>query len=114
MVEALTTSPAGVGRAEQGDGSNVFLPLINPAAFGSVEAFRGETPALGGLVPGRSADRFGKAGPHARRPRPPLLAGPDRERCEFTCGGTGPLCAGIRALWDRCAKADLGALTVHP
>ena len=47
MVEALTTSLAGVGRAEQGDGSNVFLQLIDPAAFGGVEAFRGETSALG-------------------------------------------------------------------
>ena len=47
MVEALTTSLAGVGRAEQGDGSNVFLQLIDPAAFRGVEAFRGETSALG-------------------------------------------------------------------
>ena len=47
MVEALTTSLAGVGRAEQGEGSNVFLQLINPAAFGGAEAFRGETSALG-------------------------------------------------------------------
>jgi LDH2 family malate/lactate/ureidoglycolate dehydrogenase len=47
MVEALTTSLAGIGRAEQGGGSNVFLQLIDPVAFGGVEAFRGETSARG-------------------------------------------------------------------
>ena len=47
MVEALTTSLAGIGCAKQGGGSNVFLQLIDPVAFCGVEAFRGETSALG-------------------------------------------------------------------
>lgn len=48
MVEALTTSLAGVGRVdgESSHGSNVFLQLIAPDAFGGEEAFRGEASAL--------------------------------------------------------------------
>ncbi|MDP7548006.1 MAG: Ldh family oxidoreductase [Alphaproteobacteria bacterium] len=52
FVETLTSGLAGRGRAaaahgKEGDGpalgSNVFLQLIDPAAFGGIEAFRHET-----------------------------------------------------------------------
>lgn len=46
MVDALTTSLAGVGRDEKSSGSNVFVQLIDPAAFGGDAAFRRETAAL--------------------------------------------------------------------
>ena len=48
MVEALTTALAGTGRADpaHSGGSNVFLQLIDPAAFGGEAAFRAETAAL--------------------------------------------------------------------
>lgn len=54
FVEALTSALAGCGRAALADGkdgpvrgSNVFLQLIDPAAFGGIEAFRRETGFLG-------------------------------------------------------------------
>jgi LDH2 family malate/lactate/ureidoglycolate dehydrogenase len=52
FVEALTSGLAGRGRAAAADGtgndgpalgSNVFLQLMDPAAFGGIEAFRHET-----------------------------------------------------------------------
>ena len=51
FVEALTSGLAGQGRAAADDsaadaaplGASVFLQLINPAAFGGIEAFRHET-----------------------------------------------------------------------
>ena len=43
LVEALTSGLAGRGRAEGASGSNVFLQLIDPAAFGGSEAFCAET-----------------------------------------------------------------------
>jgi LDH2 family malate/lactate/ureidoglycolate dehydrogenase len=48
LVEALTTSHAGVGRAgpERAAGSNTFLMLIDPGAFGGGDAFRDEAGAL--------------------------------------------------------------------
>lgn len=45
LVEALTSALGGHGRAD-GDkrwGANVFLQVINPAAFGGLEAFKRET-----------------------------------------------------------------------
>ncbi|MDP6689150.1 MAG: Ldh family oxidoreductase [Alphaproteobacteria bacterium] len=60
FVEALTSGLAGTGRAamaEGGDdgdpaGSNVFLQLIDPAAFGGTEAFRHETGFLAEICRG--------------------------------------------------------------
>lgn len=45
LVEALTSGLSGVGRADgtAAVGSNVFLQLIDPQAFGGLEAFRRET-----------------------------------------------------------------------
>lgn len=43
LVEALTSGLAGVGRADDAPGSNLFLQLIDPAAFGGADAFRRET-----------------------------------------------------------------------
>lgn len=47
MVDAMTTSLAGTGRAsDDAVGSNVFLQVIDPAAFGGEAAFRDEATAL--------------------------------------------------------------------
>ncbi len=45
LVEALTSGLSGVGRADgaAAAGSNVFLQVIDPQAFGGLEAFRRET-----------------------------------------------------------------------
>lgn len=43
LVEALTSGLAGIGRADKAPGSNLFLQLIDPAAFGGLDAFRRET-----------------------------------------------------------------------
>jgi L-lactate dehydrogenase len=45
LVEALTSGLAGVGRRDpkQAAGSNLFLQLIDPAAFGGADAFCSET-----------------------------------------------------------------------
>ncbi|MBL4719584.1 MAG: Ldh family oxidoreductase [Alphaproteobacteria bacterium] len=45
LVEALTSGLAGVGRADGDDakGSNIFLQVIDPAAFGGPDAFKRET-----------------------------------------------------------------------
>jgi L-lactate dehydrogenase len=45
LVEALTSGLAGVGRADgpAAVGSNLFLQLIDPRAFGGLEAFQRET-----------------------------------------------------------------------
>ncbi|MBT6096518.1 MAG: Ldh family oxidoreductase [Rhodospirillaceae bacterium] len=44
LIEALTSGLAGWGRAEAGAfGNNVFLQLIDPAAFSGVDAFTAET-----------------------------------------------------------------------
>ncbi len=45
LVEALTSGLAGVGRRDpkQAAGSNLFLQLIDPAAFGGADAFKAET-----------------------------------------------------------------------
>ena len=60
FVEALTSGLAGNGRADTADdgegkapaGSNVFLQLIDPAAFGGIDAFRHETGFLAELCRG--------------------------------------------------------------
>lgn len=49
MVEALTSGLAGAGRATPGAGSNVFLQLIDPTAFGGVDAFRREMGSFAAL-----------------------------------------------------------------
>ncbi len=48
LVEALTSGLAGVGRRDPkaAAGSNLFLQLIDPAAFGGADAFRAETSAF--------------------------------------------------------------------
>lgn len=43
LVEALTSGLAGAGRADAASGSNLFLQLIDPAAFGGLDTFRRET-----------------------------------------------------------------------
>ncbi len=45
MIEALTQGLSGFGRAEAptGLGASVFVQVIDPAAFGGIAAFRGET-----------------------------------------------------------------------
>jgi LDH2 family malate/lactate/ureidoglycolate dehydrogenase len=45
LVEALTSGLAGVGRRDpkQAAGSNLFLQLIDPSAFGGADAFKSET-----------------------------------------------------------------------
>ena len=47
MVNAMTTSRAGIGRAtDDSVGSNAFLQVIDPAAFGGETAFRDEATSL--------------------------------------------------------------------
>jgi LDH2 family malate/lactate/ureidoglycolate dehydrogenase len=45
LVEALTSGLAGVGRADptKAPGSNLFLQVIDPSAFGGLDAFKQET-----------------------------------------------------------------------
>jgi LDH2 family malate/lactate/ureidoglycolate dehydrogenase len=43
LVEALTSGLAGAGRADGAPGSNLFLQVIDPSAFGGADAFMRET-----------------------------------------------------------------------
>ncbi|MGY8958378.1 MAG: Ldh family oxidoreductase [Alphaproteobacteria bacterium] len=51
LVEALTSGLTGMGRADmdKAKGSNLFLQVMNPAAFGGLDAFKRETGYFAGL-----------------------------------------------------------------
>jgi L-lactate dehydrogenase len=76
LVEALTASLGGFGRADQPDrwGASVFLQIIDPQAFGGLEKFKRETGWLAaacrnaGSLPGGPGVRLpGQRGLELRR-----------------------------------------------
>jgi LDH2 family malate/lactate/ureidoglycolate dehydrogenase len=67
LIEALTAALGGFGRADpaEGWGASVFVQVIDPAAFGGLEAFRRET---GWLARAARADTPRPGGPAVRMP----------------------------------------------
>ena len=85
MVDAVTTSLAGMGRtSEESVGSDAFLQVIDPAAFGGEAAFRDEATVLGEIC--RTAAPVNAESP-VRVPGDRAYAcwgGPDGERRTIT------------------------------